>query len=431
MILFSRPTATITPERQVYVPGEIVRALVQIRGTGSLALQGVRVELRRIRRFAYEQRVRGKNGYRWVKHWSTDTRIVGAIPLLSGGNLEEGMVIEQVVTFQLPPDAAPTSQGSLLGTTWDVHLVLDRHLTFDVNATAAIALLAPASHAAGRISTAWQGNAPEQCSVAFQLPDRVIQTGNTLAGTLIVRAREAVKLRGLRLELVRTEMTPGNPAFQKTRGCTASTSVLTLPVGPSGTIPANSPVQVPFALPLPPNLSPTTFTSNGTIRWLLRGIVDRSFATDYRGEVEVCIYNGPESPTATSAAPVAPPPVRPLPPADASEFPPLAPSPLRLTLTYQEPAELRGQAITATGAHLTLGRHHECDVDIPELTVSRTHATIWREGEAFYIHDVQSTGGTWVNGIAVHERHPLRSGDTLQLGQKVSFAVALEAVDTI
>ncbi len=57
--------------------------------------------------------------------------------------------------------------------------------------------------------------------------------------------------------------------------------------------------------------------------------------------------------------------------------------------------------------------------------VSRTHANLRVEGDVYYIEDVGSSNGTYVNGLplAAGNRHRLRPGDRIALGKgdKVSF----------
>jgi pSer/pThr/pTyr-binding forkhead associated (FHA) protein len=62
---------------------------------------------------------------------------------------------------------------------------------------------------------------------------------------------------------------------------------------------------------------------------------------------------------------------------------------------------------------------------IPVEKVSRDHATIRREGNAFFVRDLDSTGGTIVNGEPLTDESPLRDGDTLTLGRTVSFSVQI------
>jgi pSer/pThr/pTyr-binding forkhead associated (FHA) protein len=57
--------------------------------------------------------------------------------------------------------------------------------------------------------------------------------------------------------------------------------------------------------------------------------------------------------------------------------------------------------------------------------VSRIHANIRVEGDAYYVEDIGSSNGTYVNNnpLTTGSRHRLRSGDRIALGKgdKVSF----------
>lgn len=46
---------------------------------------------------------------------------------------------------------------------------------------------------------------------------------------------------------------------------------------------------------------------------------------------------------------------------------------------------------------LILGRDESCDIVVPERNVSRQHVRLFRQGEAFYIEDLESRNGSWVN----------------------------------
>ncbi len=71
------------------------------------------------------------------------------------------------------------------------------------------------------------------------------------------------------------------------------------------------------------------------------------------------------------------------------------------------------------------------DVDLTphggyEAGVSRRHCRIFRQGDQFFVEDLQSTNGTKVNGqfIPPNRPHPLKDGDVLELGAfKVTFKV--------
>jgi len=70
--------------------------------------------------------------------------------------------------------------------------------------------------------------------------------------------------------------------------------------------------------------------------------------------------------------------------------------------------------ITAEGA--TIGRSASSSIFLDDVTVSRTHATISKQGNSFLLKDEGSLNGTYINNISVTE-HVLVSGDEFQIGK--------------
>lgn len=69
----------------------------------------------------------------------------------------------------------------------------------------------------------------------------------------------------------------------------------------------------------------------------------------------------------------------------------------------------------------TVGRNPDSDVFLDDVTVSRHHAELRRREDAFFIHDVGSLNGTYVNGERV-DATKLASGDEVQIGKfKLTF----------
>lgn len=72
------------------------------------------------------------------------------------------------------------------------------------------------------------------------------------------------------------------------------------------------------------------------------------------------------------------------------------------------------------------GRSPESDVFLDDVTVSRRHAEIRRQADGWYVHDLGSLNGTYVNRERV-EMTKLAPGDELQIGRfKLVFFAAGE-----
>jgi phosphoserine phosphatase RsbU/P len=68
------------------------------------------------------------------------------------------------------------------------------------------------------------------------------------------------------------------------------------------------------------------------------------------------------------------------------------------------------------GSVVVLGRAPECQIKLDSNMVSRRHAQVVREGDAYYVEDLGSGNGTFVNGKRVAERTLLKPDDRLKLG---------------
>ena len=70
--------------------------------------------------------------------------------------------------------------------------------------------------------------------------------------------------------------------------------------------------------------------------------------------------------------------------------------------------------ITAEGA--SIGRSADSAIFLDDVTVSRTHATVLKNGNEFVLKDAGSLNGTYINNVSIAE-HTLVSGDEFQIGK--------------
>ena len=72
--------------------------------------------------------------------------------------------------------------------------------------------------------------------------------------------------------------------------------------------------------------------------------------------------------------------------------------------------------VTLTRTVTVLGRKDECHVTLPHSKVSSRHAEIELKGDAWWVRDLESTNGTFVDGAPCHGSLPLRAGSRIQIG---------------
>ncbi len=74
-----------------------------------------------------------------------------------------------------------------------------------------------------------------------------------------------------------------------------------------------------------------------------------------------------------------------------------------------------------TRPELIIGRDPNVDLSIPSPAVSRRHARLTRKGEGYFLEDLGSSNGTFLNGERLLERHLLNAGDQIRLGQAITL----------
>jgi PAS domain S-box-containing protein len=69
----------------------------------------------------------------------------------------------------------------------------------------------------------------------------------------------------------------------------------------------------------------------------------------------------------------------------------------------------------------TIGRSSDNSIDIKDLSISRNHARITSRGERYFIEDLNSQNGTWINGHPMNPGYQieLKEGDFISIGNVV------------
>ncbi len=80
-----------------------------------------------------------------------------------------------------------------------------------------------------------------------------------------------------------------------------------------------------------------------------------------------------------------------------------------------------GESFALDHDRMTIGRRPDSDVFLDDVTVSRDHALLVKRGGDYYLDDLGSLNGTYVNRHRI-ESHRLEDGDELQVGKfKLTF----------
>jgi hypothetical protein len=80
-----------------------------------------------------------------------------------------------------------------------------------------------------------------------------------------------------------------------------------------------------------------------------------------------------------------------------------------------------GESFPLESERMTIGRRPESDIFLDDVTVSRDHALLVRRNGEYYLDDLGSLNGTYVNRRRI-ESQRLSDGDELQIGKfKLTF----------
>jgi pSer/pThr/pTyr-binding forkhead associated (FHA) protein len=91
------------------------------------------------------------------------------------------------------------------------------------------------------------------------------------------------------------------------------------------------------------------------------------------------------------------------------------------TLVIRSGGGRAGEAFPLEKDRMTVGRRPDSDIFLDDVTVSRDHALLVRRGHDYYLDDLGSLNGTYVNRSRI-ESHRLDHGDELQIGKyKLAF----------
>jgi hypothetical protein len=123
--------------------------------------------------------------------------------------------------------------------------------------------------------------------------------------------------------------------------------------------------------------------------------------------VEVAAAPAPPAPAAEAAPPV-----------EEAPAPPTVTAPPQaggLTLRLETERGARSTfEVTKSGA--TIGRGPESTIQLADLSVSRKHAKITYKQGAYWLSDLGSMGGTWIDGAKLAAPRRVATGQTIDIG---------------
>ena len=95
-------------------------------------------------------------------------------------------------------------------------------------------------------------------------------------------------------------------------------------------------------------------------------------------------------------------------------------SPRSSSVIRAESGPLAGQSFALDRSPFSIGRSADNDLAVPDTLASRQHASLELQGDRWFLRDLGSSNGTFLNRQAVSDSpQPLRSGDLVGIGDSV------------
>jgi pSer/pThr/pTyr-binding forkhead associated (FHA) protein len=114
---------------------------------------------------------------------------------------------------------------------------------------------------------------------------------------------------------------------------------------------------------------------------------------------------------------VLPPPTTPPPPPRPREpAPTLPPGPSTLLVQGRSDAKPRTVKLSAS---MTVGRAPECELRLDDTYASQQHARLFARNNSWFVEDLGSTNGTFVNEQKLAAPAMLQPGDKVRVGQTI------------
>jgi pSer/pThr/pTyr-binding forkhead associated (FHA) protein len=100
---------------------------------------------------------------------------------------------------------------------------------------------------------------------------------------------------------------------------------------------------------------------------------------------------------------------------------------MKVSLIVLTAGKMQGKPIPINFTQFLIGRDFRCHLRPANPVISNRHCAILIRGTDVFVHDFESTNGTFVNGEQVKGEKPLKDKDRLRIGP-LEFDVSIEAL---
>lgn len=274
MALFASKTSlAVSAEPTRLRPGDEVRVRSDL-GEPDKKARSARVSLVYVNSYRYEDT--DSDGDRTTRTRHQEIAVAQEPLSAAGGN--GGLAAGSFETvLRVPEDAPPTVEDAVR---WMAKVTIDRKGGRDVNEEVPLTVASAPDYL-----EAWAERSvkhPNEARMEIEVDRRVVHPGESISGSVAVRANEDLEGRALRVRL------RGRRSDRDGEGVTYDGPVQDLaePVELS----AGATQSFPFALNVPIDARASFQTDNNRLNWYVEAFVDRKLRSDPTGHMEVVVH---------------------------------------------------------------------------------------------------------------------------------------------
>jgi hypothetical protein len=267
----------------VYFPGENVDITVDITPAEDLKLKNAYVRLVGTELYWYRSYdTNDIESSREIDIWGEEVLFVNEETILGETVLSKDVCQHFSLQMQLPSDALPSFNASILRVAWKIEVKIDRHLAKDIHAESGLQVRLQGERHPAQPGEYDQFDQPEEAKMTFRLPGLDMEAGEALSGELCILPHKDFEGQP-RVELVRNE------GVSREQGNYGGDKIVAELAGNTHFI-GGQPQTFLFQLVIPADVPPTIQTPHGAINWVMRGVIDRRLHPDIAVVQNVVVY---------------------------------------------------------------------------------------------------------------------------------------------
>ena len=281
-VTLDRPNGT-------YFPGETIGVTVTITPDKELKLKKAVVKLSGSEAYQYLTTTtstdsEGNESEEVSYEWAGSELFVSEENFLGETTLPAGATQRYSFQMKIPDEGLPTCIGEIVRLEWQVNVKFTsaRFLGSDPQAQADLRVLSPAPGVQVQAGEYGGSNEPGEADLALLLPGLEALPGQLVNGQLRILPRKDFAAE-VRLEMVRDE----NVSYDRGNQCKKS-----FPVKLAGKTKfvAGQMLTLPFQVTIPQDAPPSIQTPNGSIIWVIKGVLGRTLRKDTQIEQTIMVY---------------------------------------------------------------------------------------------------------------------------------------------